>query len=350
MKVSNYPYIIAEIGCNHNGDLDLAKKMIRVAKEKGADAVKFQLWLPEELQTKTYSEDLNNGKVKIENVSEWKTSELGLNNIFEQIKKYSIGYKEHEELFKYARQCKIDYLSTAITNSGIDFLIEQNVRFIKIASCDVDNTPLLEYLFTKDYPAIISIGMASLGEIENLVNMIPEKTRGKITLLHCVSIYPPEDAIINLRFIDTLKNIFGLNVGYSDHSLGTSIPLAAIALGANIIEKHFTLDKNMPGWDHKVSADPNELEALCYGAKKVFNSLGDGRRKLSPIEIDKRQKFRRSLTSARKIKKGEVLKKEDLVTKRPGTGISPSMINYALNRIVKEDIAEDQTIFWSHLV
>lgn len=271
-----YPYIIAEIGGNHNGNMELAKKMIKVAKECGADAVKFQLYRKRDLWTNDHLEELNQGLVKLENVSNWSTKELGLKNIFEQIEAFSVQEKEHIEYFDYARKIGIQYSTSTFTKNDVDFCVDQKVAFLKVASCDVTNLDLIEYVLSKEYPTLISLGMASLSEIEQVVKLIPTKMRTKVTLLHCVSLYPPKDEFVNLHFMQTIRNTFGVNAGYSDHTLGFAIPLAAVTLGASVIEKHFTLDKNMPGWDHKVSANPEEMTVLCRESKRIVNSLGSG--------------------------------------------------------------------------
>lgn len=346
MKTSKYPYIIAEIGGNHNGDMDLAKKMMLKAKECGADAVKFQLYRGEELITQEHMRELNSGTVKLENVSDWSTKELGLENIFEQVEKFAIQEKEHIELFSYARELGIDYASSCVTKQEVDFLVEQKVSFLKIPSMDVNNTDFILYTLSKNLPTIISLGLASLGEIEQVVNIIPEKYKKNVTLLHCVSLYPPKDEIVNLKFIETLKTNFDLNIGYSDHTLGFSIPLASVVYGVTIIEKHFTLDKEMPGWDHKVSANPEELKIICQETKRIVEALGDGRKVVTQEELDKRLKFRRSLISASKLSKGHIISEKDIVYKRPGTGINPDEIKYVIGRKLNKDIESDYLLKW----
>ena len=349
LREEDSPYIIAEIGCNHNGDLDLAKKMIKKAKECGCDAVKFQLWQQKYLFTQKYLQDLNDGVVKLENVSEWKTKELGLNNIFDQVKAFAISEEKHCELFEFARKQGIDYSSTAVTKKGVDFLIEQKVAFVKLASMDVNNPDLLEHLIAREYPALISLGMASLDEIKRLVKMVPLKCRKNIVLLHCVSLYPPKDEMVNLKVIKALRDQFKMTIGFSDHSLGFSIALAAVGLGARIIEKHFTLDKNMPGWDHKVSADPQEMTLLCQESKRIVKALGNGRKELSAEEKNKQLKFRRSLIASKRVLKGDILKKEDVIIKRPGTGIPPDALSKVVGLRLKKTIEEDELIQWEDL-
>lgn len=350
MLKDKYPYIIAEIGCNHNGDIDLAKKMIDKAKECGCDAIKLQLWQQEELCTNKYLHQLNKGIVKLENVDKWETKELGLKNIFEQVEKFSISYNDHIKLFAHAKSKKIGFSSTAITKKGIDFLIDCKADFLKIASMDINNPQFIEYAISKDYPILISTGLASLGEIEMIANLIPVKFRENVTLLHCVSLYPPDDKLVNLRFINTLRDLFDLNVGYSDHTLGFSIALEAVAYGATIIEKHFTLNKNMPGWDQKVSADPFEMKIICEQSRRIIDALGTGRKEITEEELDKRLKLRRSVVATRKIRKGSCINIDDIVLKRPGTGIRPDEMQYVIGRKVNRDIDEDETIRWEDLV
>ena len=347
---SNHPYVVAEIGGNHNGDVDLGKRMIREAKECGADAVKFQLYRRCDLWTEDHLKELNDGVVKLENVSNWSTRELGLADIFAQVDRFAVQEREHIEFFRCARDCGIEYATSAFTKADIDFCVDQKVAYLKIASCDVTNLDLIEHALSKDYPIQIALGMASLAEMEAIVNMVPEKMRGKVTLLHCVSLYPPRDEIVNLSFIETLRRLFGMSVGYSDHTLGFELPIAAMALGASVIEKHFTLDKATPGWDHRVSSDPGEMRIICAAARRVSVALGDGQKRLTVDELEKRKKFRRSLTTARALSKGETISPEDILFKRPGTGISADRFKEVVGRRVCRDIEADKTLFWEDLL
>ena len=346
----NHPYIVAEIGGNHNGDVDLGKRMIREAKACGADAVKFQLYRRSDLWTEDHLKELNDGVVTLENVSSWSTRELGLSDIFAQVDRFAVQEAEHIEFFRCARACGIEYSTSAFTKRDVDFCVDQKVAYLKVASCDVTNLDLVEHVLSKDYPTQIALGMASLAEIEAIVDMIPESMRGKVTLMHCVSLYPPRDEIVNLSFIKTLRRLFGMRVGYSDHTLGFEIPLAAIALGACVVEKHFTLDKAMPGWDHRVSCDPSELRVVCAAARRISAALGDGVKRLSVDELEKRKKFRRSLTTARALSRGETLSAADLLFKRPGTGISADRFREVVGRRVCRDIEANKTLFWEDLV
>lgn len=348
--MSKYPYIVAEIGGNHNGDVELGKRMIREAKACGADAVKFQLYRRCDLWTEDHLMELNDGLVKLENVSAWETKELGLKDIFAQVDKFAVQEQEHIEFFNCARECGIDYGTSTFTKRDVDFCVDQKVANLKVASCDVTNLDLIEYVISKDYPTHIALGMASLAEIEAIVNLIPEKCRHNVTLLHCVSLYPPKDELVNLRFIETLRRNFGMAVGYSDHTLGFEIPLAAVAMGASVIEKHFTLDKNMPGWDHRVSADPTEMKIICSASKRIADALGDGIKRVSDDELAKRKKFRRTIATARALKVGEEIRYEDILFKRPGTGIPADKYKDIIGRHVCRDIDANKTLFWEDLV
>lgn len=348
--MSSHPYIVAEIGGNHNGDVELGKRMIREAKACGADAVKFQLYRRCDLWTEDHLKELNDGLVKLENVSAWETKELGLKDIFAQVDKFAVQEKEHIEFFNCARECGIDYGTSTFTKKDVDFCIDQKVANLKVASCDVTNLDLIEYVISKDYPTHIALGMASSEEIDAIVNLIPEKCRHNVTLLHCVSLYPPKDEIVNLRFIETLRQKYGMAVGYSDHTLGFEIPLAAVAMGASVIEKHFTLDKNMPGWDHRVSADPAEMKIICAASKRIADALGDGIKRVSDDELAKRLKFRRTIATARALKAGDEIRYEDILFKRPGTGIPADKHKEIIGRHVSRDIDANKTLFWEDLV
>ena len=210
--MKQYPYIVAEIGGNHNGDIELGKQMIKAAKEAGANAVKFQLYRKEDLWTNDHLTELNDGIVKLENVSNWSTKELGLKNIFEQVEKFAVQEQEHIEFFNYARELGIDYGTSAFVKKDIDFCIDQKVANLKIASCDVTNLDLIEYAISKDYPIHIALGMANLAEIENIVKLIPEKYKHNVTLLHCVSLYPPKDEYVNQKIIGVSDSYYDIDM------------------------------------------------------------------------------------------------------------------------------------------
>jgi len=332
------PYIIAEIGANHNGDIKLAKEMIDKAKECGCDAVKFQSWSKESLFTKGFF------KEKTQFVDE------NFGTLEEMVEKFSLSKKEHIVFKKYCDNKKITFCSTPTTSEEVDMLDELKVPFFKVASMDLNNLSFLKYIAEKGKTIILSTGMGSLAEIETALNTIYETGNKEVILLHCVAIYPPDDKIINLRNIEMLSKTFNIPVGFSDHTIGTSIPLAAITLGAKVIEKHFTLDKTMPGWDHAVSANPEEMKIIVEEGKRIVTALGKYSRVVSAKEMKQRESFRRSIVTKRKIKKGELLQEKDLDFKRPGTGIRPDEIQYILGRKVNKDIEEDELIKWEDLI
>lgn len=346
----NRPYIIAEIGCNHNGDTELALKMIAAAKKSGADAVKFQFFTKDNLCTNKYLNDLDSGKIKIENVDQWNSKELKLNNIHDQIDAFTNDEIQLREFRQYAKKIGIDFGCTPVDSDGIKVLENIDVDFIKLASMDADNLQMVRNCINSELPIIISTGMSTLQEIDKIYNLFKSYKYENFALLHCVSIYPPKDDIVNLNFIDTLNALYDCEIGYSDHTLGFEIAIASVVKGVKIIEKHFTLDKNMPGWDHKVSADENDFKILSKGCKKVFDSLGSKYKVLSKEEIEKREKFRRSITLKVDVKAGDVLTEDKFIFKRPGTGISPSEINYALGKKFKNDISKDSTLFFNDLI
>jgi len=344
LKELNKPYIIAEIGCNHNGNTELGLKMIKAAKDSGASAVKFQYFTKNNLFTNDYLLDLDNGDVKIENIDKWETKELDLSNVAEQIDEF-VNDEEQLIIFrKYSKEIGIDFGCTPVDAKGVNFLKEINSDFIKIASMDADNLEMIESVIDAGVPVLISTGMADLQEIDAIYNLFMKKNFYNFALLHTVSIYPPRDEIVNLNFIDTLNSLYDCEIGYSDHTLGFSIPLAVIGKGVKIIEKHFTLDKNMFGWDHKVSADENDLKIICEEGNKVYQSLGSRYKVLSLEEIEKKEKFRRSAVAANFLEKDHILSEEDIVFKRPGTGIRPNELKYVLGRKLNRSVEKDKTL------
>ncbi len=341
-------YIIAEIGANHNGDMTLAREMISAASECGCDAVKFQLWGRHTAHTESYIQKLST-QTKLGDV-DLASPELGLRTVADQLEKFQCTQDQHVELKQYADKVGIDFSSTALTEPDIDFLAELGVAFLKVASQDTDHPHFIRYIAGKGLPTILSTGLSDWAEIEEAVRCFAPDQMHNLCLMHVVSLYPPEDRLINLRKMETMRQVFGVPVGYSDHSLGFSIPLAAVTLGAVAIEKHFTLDKSMPGWDHKVSADPAEMRIICTEAKRIHEALGSPRPTLSAAELKKAEHFRRSIVTTVAVKKGETLTMDKLFFKRPGTGIKPNEIKYVVNRVAKRDIPADELVNWEDLV
>jgi N-acetylneuraminate synthase len=331
------PYLIAEIGANHNGDMDLAKKMIDAAKICGCDAVKFQSWTPDSLISKEEYE--RNQKYD-------DSPKKHFGSLREMVERYYLRPSQHMELKKYCDTSNIEFFSSAFSPEEVDLLEEIGVSFFKIASMDINNLELLRYVAGKQKPILMSTGMATLAEIDNAVGVIESVGNRKIILLHCVSIYPPDYEDIHLNNIAMLRQAFGYPIGFSDHTIGISIPLAAVALGSCVIEKHFTLDKDMPGWDHEVSANPEEMKGIVEGARNISKALGSFRRTVSQAEEEKKMKFRRSIVASAHIKKGQEITFKDLTFKRPGTGIPPDRTDYVVGRKLKKDKRNDELIMW----
>jgi len=322
-------FIIAEAGINHNGDVELAKKLIDAAKDAGADAVKFQTFTTEGLLSKN---------IVVPKHVESRES------LFETIRKLELSEEEHYELSNYCNQKGIIFMSTPMDNHSVDLLDNIGVPVFKVASCDLDNLPLLKHIAKKARTIILSTGMGTIGEVGEAVEVIKSNGNNDILLLHCVSAYPPRVEEVNLRAINTLRDAFKLPVGYSDHTIGITIPLAAVAMGAKVIEKHFTLDKKMEGPDHAVSADPVDLENLVLGIREIEKSFGTGVKAPSKDEIVMKKAFRKSIVADVNIKKGVTITLEMLSIKRPGTGISPKYFDFIVGRTVKRDITKDELL------
>jgi N,N'-diacetyllegionaminate synthase len=337
--VGKPPYIIAEVGSNHNGDMNLCRQLIDAAASSGANAVKFQSWsdtslIAEEeyVQNTVYSD---------------KKKHFG--SLREMVTAYQLTHSQHLEAHSHCRDRGITFCSTPFSKGEVDLLDSLSVPFFKIASMDIVHLPLLKYVARKQRPMLISTGMATLAEIERAVETVRAEGNEQIVLLHCISIYPPDYEAIHLRSMATLQQAFDVPIGFSDHTLGTAIPLAAIALGASVIEKHFTLDQNMAGWDHAISADPQQLRTIVAEGRNIFAALGGNGRVVAAAEVEKRKKFRRSLVTRRKLDRGYVLTESDLDAKRPGTGIAPDEITHVIGRRLSSDLAADQVLHWTHL-
>ena len=334
------PYFIAEIGSNHNGDMELCRRLIDSAKSCGVDAVKFQSWSKTSLISRAeYARNTS-----------YSDKKKHFGTLEEMVQRYQLTPEQHVEVAAYCHQQEITFLSSCFSPAEVDLIETLNVPAFKIASMDINHLLLLDYVGRKGRPVILSTGMATLGEIEKALNILRRSGAGSIALLHCVSIYPPEYEGINLRNIMTLQQAFDVPVGFSDHTFGTAVPLAAIACGACIIEKHFTLDKDMDGWDHAISADPAEMEMIVREAKNVFAALGSTVRTVSVAEMEKRKKFRRRLVAKHAMKKGQKLHPEDLDFKRPGDGIHPDELPYVIGRSLTRDVLPDDELDWPDII
>lgn len=334
------PYIIAEIGSNHNGDMDLCRKLVDAAADAGAHAAKFQSWTDKSLIAKE----------EYDRNTTYTDKKKHFGSLRDMVTAYQLTSQQHEEAHDYCKRRGLTFCSTPFSRPEADLLEKLGVPFFKIASMDIVNLPLLAYVAGKGKPVIISTGMATMAEIEKAVETVRQEGNEQTILLHCISIYPPEYGTIHLNNMATLRQAFDVPVGFSDHSLGTAIPLAAIALGACVIEKHFTLDQDMEGWDHAISANPEQLKVIVEEGRNIFAALGSSRRIVTRAEFEKRKKFRRSLVASRAFPKGHVLAMADLDAKRPGTGIAPDETQYVLGRKLAQDIEEDQVIHWEHLM
>jgi N-acetylneuraminate synthase len=333
------PYIIAEVGSNHNGDMDLCRRLIDGAAEAGAHAVKFQSWTDTSLiANEEYARN-----------TEYSDKKKHFGSLREMVTAYQLTADQHREAQAHCQVRGIAFCSTPFSAEEADLLEELDVPFFKIASMDIVHLPLLKFVARKQRPVVISTGMATLAEIETAVETVRVEGNEQIVLMHCVSIYPPEYDTIHLRNMATMQEAFDVPVGFSDHTLGTAIPLAAIAMGACVIEKHFTLDQEMPGWDHAISANPEQLRTIVEDGRNIFAALGDSKRIVSPAEMEKRKKFRRSLVARRKLDRGHMLTEADLDAKRPGTGIAPNELPYVIGRRLASDVAADQVLLWEHL-
>ncbi len=335
------PYIIAEIGANHNGDMDLAKVMIDSAVECGADAVKFQSWSPSSLIAK--EEYDRNQKYD-------DSPKKHFGSLKEMVEKYYLREEQHYELRDYCKDKDVDFCSSPFSPAEVDLLEKCNVPFYKVASMDINNMQLLASIAEKGKPVVISTGMARMWEIDKAVEFLNKLNCTDIALLHCISIYPPLYEDIHLNNITMLQQAFGLPIGFSDHTIGFSIPLASVALGSCIIEKHFTTDKNLPGWDHEISADPAELKIICSESANIARSMGSFARIVSDAEEQKKLKFRRSIVVTKDLPAGHILTETDLTSKRPGTGISPDMLDQFLGRKLTSAVEADTLLKWDSIL
>jgi len=336
-------FIIAEAGVNHNGDIKIAKKLIDVAVDAHADAIKFQTFKAENVVTSSTPK----AKYQIKNMG---TDE----SPFEMLKKLELPVSAYKELFAYCEEKNIIFMSTPFDEESADFLDSMGMGIFKIPSGEITNKPLLQHIAAKGKPILLSTGMSYLGEVEKAVIWINDIRDGldkkpELTLLHCVSNYPASEEDSNLLAMKTMEAAFGLPVGYSDHTLGVEISIAAVAMGAKVIEKHFTLDRNMEGPDHKASLEPDELRAMISGIRKVEKALGDGIKKPTKSEAELQKVARRSLVLARDIKAGETISANDITTKRPGTGIEPEFLDFIDGMKAKKDIIADSVLKWDDL-
>lgn len=329
----NKVFIIAEAGVNHNGSIEIAKKLIDAASEAGVDAVKFQSFKAENLVTTSakkadYQEQTTGNK----------------ESQFDMIKKLELDYEKHEELKKYSETKGIMFLSSAFDLESIDLLNNLGMEIFKIPSGEIENLPYLRKIGKLKKKVILSTGMANLCEIEKALNVLRESGTSDITVLHCNTEYPTPMEDVNLSAMETIKSAFKIDVGYSDHTLGIEIPIAAVAMGAKVIEKHFTLDKTMDGPDHRASLEPEELKAMTEAIRNIEVALGNGIKVPSKSEKKNKNIARKSIVANCDIKKGEVFTEKNLSIKRPGEGISPMMWNDILGKTAHKNFNKDEMI------
>lgn len=337
LKNHSQPYVIAELGSNHNGDMELARKLIIEAKNAGAHCVKFQSWSKDTIFARKKYEDNFFIADDYRDRTDYTLEDI--------VDAYSISENELLEMKNFCDEIGIDCSSTPFSKKEADFLVDVlQSPFIKVASMDLNNLPFLEYLAKKGKPMIISTGLSELHEIDRAVKTIESCGNKDICILHCVSNYPPKDEEVNLNNIVTLMKCYpDYPIGFSDHTLGTSIPLASVALGVCLIEKHFTLDKNLEGWDHKVSATPDELTELMINASRIVDAMGSFRIS-APESDEKKAEFRRSVVITRDLPKGTALEIDDFDFKRPGVGLPPESIKYLVGRKVNKNLPFDHIL------
>ncbi|MGW9684598.1 N-acetylneuraminate synthase [Flagellimonas sp. 2504JD1-5] len=334
--LENKVIVIAEAGVNHNGSISLAKRLIDAAVDAGVDYVKFQTFNASKLVIKQAAK----ARYQIENSQYKEESQLAM------LQQLELSKDMHYSLIEYCNSQKIKFLSTAFDLDSVDFLNDLNIDLFKIPSGELTNLPYLRKIGGLGKPVIISTGMADINEIEEAIAAITEAgtTLDNITVLHCNTEYPTPMEDVNLSAMHTIKKRFKIPVGYSDHTLGIEVPIAAVALGATVIEKHFTLDKFMEGPDHKASLEPHELKDMVAAIRNIERAMGDGIKR--PTESEKKNKpiVRKSIVASRKINKGEVFTESNITVKRPGTGLSPMKWNEVIGTIAAKDYQEDEII------
>ncbi len=327
--------IIAEAGVNHNGDINLAYKLIDAAVDAGADFVKFQTFKAESLAIPSAS------KADYQNITTNQNESQ-----YEMLKRLELTLEMHEKLMSYCHEKNIAFLSTGFDIDSVDLLEGLGQKIFKIPSGEITNLPYLRYIGHYAKPIILSTGMATLGEIEAALDVLIDAgtSRELITVLHCNTEYPTPMRDVNLKAMCSLKNAFGVRVGYSDHTQGIEVAIAAVALGAQVIEKHLTLDKNLPGPDHKASLEPDEFKAMVIAIRNIEQALGDGIKRPSQSEIKNKPVARKSLVAGRNIEAGELFSIDNLNIKRPGTGISPMNWDQVIGKKSSRSYLENELI------
>ena len=335
--MTNHTIIIAEAGVNHNGSIELAKQLVDKAVEAGVDYIKFQTFKASKLVTKSAKQ------------AEYQQRNIGSqeNSQYQMLKKLELSPEEHQILIDYCHQLGIKFFSTAFDFDSIEYLHSLDLGLWKIPSGEVTNYPFLKRIAAYNEKTILSTGMCDMQDVRNAVNALYKNGLSKenLILLHCNTEYPTPFEDVNLKAMDALRNEFGMEVGYSDHTKGIEVPIAAVALGATVIEKHFTLDRTLPGPDHKASLEPDELKDMVSAIRNIEKVVGgDGTKHVSESERKNIAIARKSIVAARNIKKGELFTEENLTVKRPGTGISPMRWEDVVGTIAIKDFSEEDLI------
>ena len=327
--------VIAEAGVNHNGSLETAKKLVDVASEAGADMVKFQTFSADRLVT------ISANKAEYQN----QTTDASESQ-HAMIRKLELSREMHEDIIAYCKQCNIEFFSTGFDTQSIDMLVDLGLEQFKIPSGEITNLPYLRHIGKFGKPVILSTGMAILGEIETALDVLETSgtPRNQITVLHCNTEYPTPMVDVNLRAMLSIRDTFGVAVGYSDHSLGIEVPVAAVAMGASVIEKHFTLDRTLPGPDQQASLEPDELKAMVEAIRNIEKALGDGIKRPSPSELKNKPIVQKSVIASTAIRIGEQFSEANVTVKRPGIGISPMRWDEIIGRIASRDYAPNELI------
>lgn len=326
-------FIIAEAGDNHNGDYNLAIQLVDKAVEAGADCVKFQTFVTENVISK-FAEK-----------AEYQKENTGIEESqFEMVKKLELSFEQFRSIQQYCKEKKIMFLSTPFDLDSVEFLEEIDIPFWKIPSGEITNLPYLEKIANTGKDIILSTGMCAMDEIEQALSVLKKNGAGQVTLLHCNTEYPTPLEDVNLRAMSTMADEFQVPVGYSDHTVGIEVPIAAAALGATVIEKHFTLDKNMEGPDHKASLEPEELKQMVASIRNIEKAMGSSEKKISPSEKKNIKIARKSIVAKRDIAQGEKLTEENLSVKRPGDGISPMRWYEVIGTVAVKNFKADELI------
>ncbi|MBR3139407.1 MAG: N-acetylneuraminate synthase [Methanobrevibacter sp.] len=328
-------FIIAEIGVNHNGSIELAKNMIKSASRCGVDAVKFQTFRSEDLVTE-------NAKT-----ADYQQKYANESSQLEMLKKLELTFEDFKELKDYASKCNVMFISSPFDINSVDLLENLNVSLYKLGSGELNNFELIDYVQKTNKPIILSTGMATLEEIKETYDFIENKEN--LIILHCITGYPTSFEEANLNFIKTLQDEFDVPIGFSDHSPGIELPIAAVALGACVVEKHFTLDKTLEGPDHKASLNPIEFKAMVDAIRNVEVAMGDGVRRFSENELEIKKIARKSIILNEDVSEGMTIEKKMLTIKRPGTGIAPKYINQVIGKRVNQDLNKNTVLKWEYL-